>query len=180
LSLVTPTAALAPDTNAQNVLPNVQIVKAEEADKKTELVAELPAPDTKLKEEQPVETPVSNQDAASNTQKATAYSAPAVQQPTQLSAQTAREQVQAYAASIGLSDSWYAIDYIYSKESGWNPYAVNKTSGACGLNQELPCGKSGCALSDVLCQFRWGTNYANGRYGSWNGAYNFWRSNSWW
>jgi hypothetical protein len=30
---------------------------------------------------------------------------------------------------------------IIARESGWNPLAVNKHSGACGLPQALPCAK---------------------------------------
>lgn len=33
------------------------------------------------------------------------------------------------------------VEFIVQQESGWNPNAVNPTSGACGLGQQLPCGK---------------------------------------
>lgn len=70
--------------------------------------------------------------------------------------------------------------FIYQKESGNNPGAINPSSGACGLGQALPCSKLPCSLSDYACQDRWFTNYAMERYGSWESAYNFWLGNSWW
>lgn len=71
-------------------------------------------------------------------------------------------------------------DYIIAHESGGSTCAVNASSGACNLFQELPCGKSGCSTSDVNCELAWGTGYANSRYGGWAGAYNFWVQNHWW
>lgn len=70
--------------------------------------------------------------------------------------------------------------FIYQKESGNNPSAINPSSGACGLGQALPCSKMPCSLSDYACQDRFFTNYALQRYGSWQSAYNFWLGNSWW
>jgi hypothetical protein len=69
--------------------------------------------------------------------------------------------------------------FIYQHESGCRTNAVNEI-GACGLGQALPCGKMGCGLSDWACQDRYFTNYAVQRYGSWEAAYSFWRTNSWW
>ena len=83
------------------------------------------------------------------------------------------------AAGIAQSD-WGYVDYIVSKESGWNPNATNKSSGACGLVQALPCSKVPGNGYDPVDNLRWGNGYAIGRYGSWASAYNFWRSNHWW
>lgn len=83
------------------------------------------------------------------------------------------------AAGIDPSDYTY-VDYIISKESGWNPDATNPTSGAHGLPQALPYSKTGCGWVDAVCQLQWATSYAVGRYGSWGGAYNFWVNNHWW
>lgn len=58
------------------------------------------------------------------------------------------------------------LDWIISRESGGNSCAVNPSSGACGVAQELPCGKSGCALGDGNCEISWMKQYCISRYGS--------------
>lgn len=83
------------------------------------------------------------------------------------------------AAGIASGD-WGYVDYIVSKESGWNPNATNSSSGACGLVQALPCSKVPGNGYDPVDNLRWGNGYATGRYGSWAGAYNFWVNNHWW
>lgn len=83
------------------------------------------------------------------------------------------------AAGIASSD-WGYVDYIVSKESGWNPNATNSSSGACGLVQALPCSKVPGNGYDPVDNLRWASGYATGRYGSWEGAYNFWINNNWW
>jgi len=83
------------------------------------------------------------------------------------------------AAGIAESDMGY-VDYIVSRESGWNPNATNRSSGACGLVQALPCSKVPGNGYDPVDNLRWATGYATGRYGSWAGAYSFWTSNHWW
>jgi len=70
--------------------------------------------------------------------------------------------------------------FIYLKESGNNPNAVNKSSGACGLGQALPCSKMGCALGDYACQDAFFTKYMQNRYGTWENARAFWNSHRWW
>jgi len=67
--------------------------------------------------------------------------------------------------------------YLISKESGCDPYAVNRQSGACGVAQELPCGKSKCEWGDGQCQVHWMNDYVHERYGSWAAAVAFWRAN---
>lgn len=68
--------------------------------------------------------------------------------------------------------------FIYMKESGCNPSAVNP-SGCRGLGQACPGDKLPCD-ADFECQHKWFTGYAEGRYGSWEVAYNFWVANHWW
>lgn len=81
-----------------------------------------------------------------------------------------------------VSDDSY-MAYIFSHESGNNPYAINAISGACGLGQALPCGKllNACgSLSNVSCQVQFFNNYAVARYGSSSNAYAFWQAHRWW
>lgn len=89
--------------------------------------------------------------------------------------------LQAYAASLMSSQEFGCFDYIISKESGWNPYIANSSSGAYGLPQALPGSKMASAGADWATngetQIRWAIGYMNDRYGSICGAYSFWLSN---
>lgn len=86
-------------------------------------------------------------------------------------------------AGIAPGDYQY-VDFIVSKESGWNPGATNRSSGAYGLCQALPGSKMASAGSDwqtnPVTQLRWCNGYAKSRYGSWAAAYNFWVSRHYW
>jgi Transglycosylase SLT domain len=83
------------------------------------------------------------------------------------------------AAGIPESD-WTYVDFIVSKESTWNPSAINRSSGACGLAQALPCSKTGCVpYNDPVCSLKWQYGYVKARYKSYAGAYEFWSKNHW-
>jgi Transglycosylase SLT domain len=88
---------------------------------------------------------------------------------------------QEWMAAAGIPESdWQYVDYIVTRESTWNPSAVNSSSGACGLAQALPCAKTGCAqYNDPVCALRWQLGYVNARYGGYAGAYSFWTKNHW-
>ena len=83
-----------------------------------------------------------------------------------------------WIAQAGISDVANANELI-RRESNCNPNAVNSSSGACGIAQELPCGKSGCSLGDGACQVKWMANYVANRYGSWANAVAFHNANNW-
>ncbi len=86
-----------------------------------------------------------------------------------------------WMAAAGIAESdWGYVDYIVSRESGWNPNATNSSSGACGLVQALPCSKVPGNGYDPVDNLRWATGYAVGRYGSWANAHSFWVNNHWW
>lgn len=79
-------------------------------------------------------------------------------------------EIQSYAHKEVLSKGWSEIDFsalvkLWVRESGWNPQAVNSSSGACGIPQALPCSKIPNP-SDWKSQVDWGLNYIAGRYGS--------------
>lgn len=86
------------------------------------------------------------------------------------------------AAGIDPSQYTYA-DYIIGRESGWNPASVS-ANRCIGLGQR--CNPqiliSACPnwQNDPVCQLEHFSEYANGRYGSWQGAYSFWQVNHWW
>lgn len=82
--------------------------------------------------------------------------------------------------TVAQSDNSDAKMFIYMKESGNNPNSINKSSGACGLGQALPCSKMGCALGDYACQDAFFTRYMLNRYGSWENAKAFWLQHLWW
>lgn len=85
-----------------------------------------------------------------------------------------------WMAAVGIAESdWGYVNYIIGRESGWNPNATNRSSGACGLAQVYPCSKLANAYDPVV-NLGWANGYANGRYGGWAGAYNFWINNHWW
>ncbi len=106
----------------------------------------------------------------------------------QLTTQAANVRPAASPAVRGTCDAWIAaagiLDVVNARElirreSGCNPLAVNPTSGACGVAQELPCGKSGCAWGDGACQVAWMNRYVLQRYGSWANAVAFHNANNW-
>jgi len=72
----------------------------------------------------------------------------------------------------------YAMEII-AKESGFNPLAINRASGACGLVQALPCKKLPCDLKDIKCQLDWQKGYIAQRYGTIENAYKFHTVNNW-
>lgn len=75
-----------------------------------------------------------------------------------------------------------AKSFIYFKESGNRPTAVNASSGACGIGQALPCSKlkNVCPDMDYACQDQFFTKYMQNRYGTWENAKAFWLKNKWW
>jgi Uncharacterized protein conserved in bacteria len=83
------------------------------------------------------------------------------------------------AAGVAESD-WGYVDFIISHESNWNPNSVNAFSGACGLAQSLPCSKVSGNPLDPIDSLRWANGYAQTRYSSWWGAYEFWIANRYW
>lgn len=64
-------------------------------------------------------------------------------------------------------DSMLAGELI-ARESSFDPTIVNKSSGACGLGQALPCSKMPCELTneDAECQIVWIKQYITSRYGT--------------
>lgn len=110
----------------------------------------------------------------------TAIAAAPVAAPNRQSVAVSGDKV-SWMAAAGISPADYTyVDYIISHESGWNPNAMNASSGAEGLPQALPYSKTGCAHGDAVCQMVWANSYAINRYGSWSGAYAFWINNKWW
>ncbi len=90
----------------------------------------------------------------------------------------------------GIPESeWGYVDFIVGRESGWNPCAYNpgrsdcsaNPTSACGLAQSYPCGKQSVYghWTDPVANLKWQYNYVKGKYGGYEGAYNFWKENHW-
>ena len=69
---------------------------------------------------------------------------------------------------------WGCLNALWARESGWNTYAMNSSSGAYGIPQALPGYKMASKGSDwrrnPITQIRWGIGYIKGRYGTPCGA----------
>lgn len=74
-------------------------------------------------------------------------------------------------------EHWDAMARLIQRESGFNPNAVNKSSGACGLPQALPCSK--IKDTSVEGQITWMINYVRNRYGNPTKALSFQLSHNW-
>lgn len=75
-------------------------------------------------------------------------------------------------------DQWDSLDFIVTSESGWDPSAMNRSSGAKGLFQCL--GHADCDtptyMSDYREQVDWGLRYIAARYGSPKSAADYWHA----
>jgi hypothetical protein len=93
-----------------------------------------------------------------------------------------REIARAMLADRGWSDQFGCLDSLWSKESGWNVYAANR-SGAYGIPQALPGSKMASAGSDwrtnPATQIRWGMGYIASSYGSPCAAWRHSQSYNW-
>lgn len=111
------------------------------------------------------------------------------QSTTNSSGSASVDEMKAYAYSLIITNGWNENDYnafvqIVNHESGWNPYAKNKSSGAYGLCQSLPANKMAAAGSDYLTNYKtqlnWCLNmYIKNRYDSPSNAWSFWQSHHW-
>ena len=78
--------------------------------------------------------------------------------------------------SFGWSTAQFKyLDWLWSRESGWNPRAENPYSGAYGIPQAVPGSKMASAgpnwRTNATTQIRWGMRYIKQRYGSPHGAW---------
>ncbi len=95
-----------------------------------------------------------------------------------------RSIAQSMLAAYGWgSDQWSCLERLWQRESNWNPYAQNPSSGAYGIPQSLPGSKMATAGSDwrtnPATQITWGLGYIQGRYGSPCGAWGHSQSVGW-
>lgn len=75
---------------------------------------------------------------------------------------------------------WPAMETLIMKESGFNPKALNPSSGACGIPQALPCSKLPQGINTpVDQQIDWMIRYVKNRYGDPISALSFHRRMNW-
>lgn len=95
---------------------------------------------------------------------------------------------QQYAATVCRSYGWSETDIdclisLWNKESGWNPYAYNASSGAYGIPQALPGSKMASKGSDYQTNYQtqidWGLSYISSRYGNPQNAWNHSQNKGW-
>lgn len=80
-----------------------------------------------------------------------------------------QEYARGRLSQLGFNDpsEWQALQQLWQKESGWNPNAVNKGSGAFGIAQILPSAHPTAKRNmSAQEQIEWGLNYIRNRYGS--------------
>lgn len=159
---------------AENNIGEVPIIEKKvevEKEKNTEKTEKIPSKTTKKTETKKKTT--KNTKKVPSTTKPVAYNV---------------GDLQSYAHSLVISYGWSEYDFeclvkLWNRESGWNPNAVNKKSGACGIPQSLPCNKMASHGSDYRTngrtQIRWGIDYIKNRYGSPSGAWEHSQQKGW-
>jgi resuscitation-promoting factor RpfB len=60
---------------------------------------------------------------------------------------------------------WTCLNALWTRESGWNPYAANRGSSARGIPQDIN-GWADFAPGNVPQQVAWGLGYIAQRYGT--------------
>lgn len=89
------------------------------------------------------------------------------------------------AASGIPKDQWGYVDYIVSRESGWQPCAYYpgqndcnaRPVNACGLVQQNPCHKIPGDWRDPVAALKWQYQYVKDRYGGYAQAVGYWQAN---
>ena len=86
--------------------------------------------------------------------------------------------------SMGFGDDEYScLVALWNRESGWNVYAFNASSGAYGIPQAVPGDKMAASGADwqtnPATQISWGLSYITGRYSTPCGAWAQSESQGW-
>ncbi len=99
-----------------------------------------------------------------------------------------KSEYQDYAYNLVIAMGWSESDFqslinLWERESGWNPNAHNKSSGAHGIPQSLPASKMSSQGEDYYTngytQIRWGLDYILNRYGTPNKAWKHFQDKNW-
>lgn len=94
-----------------------------------------------------------------------------------------RDEVKSYVKQEAIRtfgrEEWIALEELLTRESGFNAYAYNTSSGALGLFQALPGNKYGAKGLDIKNQVAWGFQYIIDRYDLPSKALKFHDQNNW-
>jgi hypothetical protein len=101
-----------------------------------------------------------------------------------LSDEDPRVIARALLSTYGWSqDQFGCLDSLWERESHWNPFAENSSSGAYGIPQSLPGSKMASVAPDwrtnPVTQIKWGLGYIEDRYGSPCGAWGHSQGHGW-
>ena len=101
-----------------------------------------------------------------------------------LSDEDPQDIARALLSTFGWSeDQFGCLDSLWERESHWNPFAENSSSGAYGIPQSLPGSKMASVAPDwrtnPVTQIKWGLGYIEDRYGSPCGAWGHSQSHGW-
>jgi len=118
---------------------------------------------------------------AARTTTARSAAAPHAGTPDPGTAQAIAKQM---LADRGMGDDQFdCLVSLWNRESHWNVYAGNPTTGAYGIPQALPGSKMASAGPDwqdnATTQITWGLGYIIGRYGNPCGAWAHSQSSGW-
>ncbi|WP_243064648.1 lytic transglycosylase domain-containing protein [Humibacter sp. RRB41] len=118
---------------------------------------------------------------ATSTDSSDTSSAPAAGTPDPGSAQA---YAQGVLTSQGMgADQFNCLVALWNRESSWNIYAYNSSTGAYGIPQALPGSKMASSGADwatsFVTQVNWGLGYVDGRYGTPCGAWEHSESTGW-
>ena len=107
--------------------------------------------------------------------------APAAGEPDPGTAQAIGYQM---VKAMGWDDNeWSCLSALWMRESNWNAYSHNPSSGAYGIPQAVPGEKMASAGADWATnpetQVRWGIAYITGRYGTPCGAWQHSEEQGW-
>lgn len=159
------------------VIPNITIEKELQVNETQE---EIPLQDavennkaiTKAKDEKKTKKVVKKKTTKKKTTKKVAVKKYTKSKVRKVSSNTYQE----YAHDLVINKyGWSENDFqclvkLWNRESGWNPNAHNKRSGAHGIPQSLPASKMASEGADYYTngytQIRWGLKYIKNRYGS--------------
>jgi len=95
---------------------------------------------------------------------------------------------QAIAYEMVTARGWGSNEFdclvaLWNRESHWNVYSLNTSSGAYGIPQALPGSKMASVGADwatnPATQITWGLGYITGRYGTPCGAWNHSQAKGW-
>lgn len=159
----------------------VAYLKAEEERKAVEEAARIAAEQEAARKAEEEKKAAERERISTSSSSSSTYSPPPAGTPEPGSAK-------AYAAQQVANKGWGTDQYdclvaLWQKESGWNHYALNKSSGAYGIPQSLPGSKMASAGSDwetnYETQINWGLGYISDRYGTPCAAWGHSQSTGW-